>query len=155
MLKQGNLTIASYSAKLKAIWRELDLLWPTGDKQSPSYVREIKFRTLQFLMGLNSKYVSLRSQLLHQERFPTLVEAISELQGVESRKKLNTKGEENSTPTTAAHLAKRGEPRSNQSSTIAPPSQASKPKEGNTSKPIVYAYCRNPGHTKKECRKLA
>ena len=37
-LKQGNLTIASYLARLKAIWRELDLLWPTGDKQSPSYI---------------------------------------------------------------------------------------------------------------------
>ena len=50
-LKQGSLTIASYSTRLKAIWRELDLLWPIGDKQSLSYVWDIKFRTLQFLMG--------------------------------------------------------------------------------------------------------
>ncbi|XP_078448341.1 uncharacterized protein LOC144716933 [Wolffia australiana] len=80
-LKQGNLTVSTYSARLKAIWRELDLLWPTGDKNSPSYIREVKFRTLQFLMGLNSEYETLRSQLLHRERFSTLAEAISELQG--------------------------------------------------------------------------
>ena len=53
---------------------------------------------------------------------PTLAEAISKLQGEESKKKLNTKGEENFTPTSAAHLVKRGEPQSNQSSNTAPPS---------------------------------
>ena len=92
MLKQGNLTIASYSARLNAIWRDLDLIWPTRDKQSPSYVREIKFRTLQFLMGLNSEYEILRSQLLHWERFPTLVEAILDLQGGKEQEEIKYKG---------------------------------------------------------------
>ena len=87
-LKQRSLTIASNTAKLKAIWRELDLLWPTGDKQSSSYVREVKFRTIKFLMGLNPEYENLRSQLLHRERFPTLAVAVSELQGAESIKKI-------------------------------------------------------------------
>ena len=85
-IKQGSVSISSYAAKLKAIWRELDLLWPTSDKNSPSYLREVKFRTLTFLMGLNPEYESLWSQLLHRERFPTLAEAISELMGAESRK---------------------------------------------------------------------
>ena len=112
-LKQRSLTIASYTAKLKAIWRELDLLWPTGDKQSPSCIREVKFRTIKFLMGLNPEYENLRSQLLHWERFPTLSEAVSELQGAESKEKLNTTGETTSTPTAAVHLTKKEEPRGN------------------------------------------
>ena len=37
-IKQGSLSISSDAAKLKAIWRELDLLWPTSDKNSPSYL---------------------------------------------------------------------------------------------------------------------
>ncbi|XP_078440353.1 uncharacterized protein LOC144710454 [Wolffia australiana] len=117
-LKQGSLTISTYSARLKAIWRELDVLWPTGDKSSPSYTREVMFRILQFLMGLNPEYETLRSQLLHRERFPTLAEAISELQGAESRKKLGTKNGEAPTPTAAAHLAK--EPQNTSAPSLAP-----------------------------------
>ena len=104
-------------------------------------------------MGLNSEYENLRSQLLHRERFPTLAEAVPELQGAESRNKLNTTGETRSTPTAAVHLTKKEEPRGNQTS--APASQTPKAKEGNTSVPVVCAYCRQPGHIKKECRKLA
>ncbi|XP_078427688.1 DENN (AEX-3) domain-containing protein isoform X1 [Wolffia australiana] len=150
------MSISSYSAKLKAIWRELDLLWPTGDKNSLSYLREVKFRTLTFLMGLNPEYENLRSQLLHRERFPTLAEAISELQGAERRRKLTLKDEDSTTPTSVAHLAKRGEPRNN-SSSWAPSPQIPKvtPKEGNPPEPLVCGYCRKEGHVKKDCRKLA
>ncbi|XP_078428048.1 acyl-CoA N-acyltransferases (NAT) superfamily protein isoform X2 [Wolffia australiana] len=155
-LKQGNLTISTYSARLKAIWRELDLLWPTGDKNSPSYLREVKFRTLQFPMGLNSEYETLRSQLLHRERFPTLVEAISELQGAEIRKKLGRKGGETSKPTVAAHLAKKESQPGAPPQPVAPSSQQAKapPKEGNTSE-LICGYCRKPGHIKRDCRRLA
>ncbi|XP_078441716.1 uncharacterized protein LOC144711607 [Wolffia australiana] len=157
-LKQGSLSISSYSAKLKAIRRELDLLWPTGDKNSPSYLRETKFRTLTFLMGLNSEYENLRSQLLHRERFPTLVEAISELQGAERRKKLNSKDGVTPTPVSMAHLAKKGEPRSNVNTTATSSTnsqhQKSTPQEG-TSSELTCGYCRKPGHLKRDCRKLA
>ncbi|XP_078428525.1 uncharacterized protein LOC144700847 [Wolffia australiana] len=155
-LKQGNLSISSYSAKLKAIWRELDLLWPTGDKNSPSYLRETKFRTLTFLMGLNSEYENLRSQLLHRERFPTLAEAISALQGAERRKKLNSKDGEASTPVSVAHLTKKGEPRPNMhnAATSSTQHQKTTPQEGNSSE-LTCGYCRKPGHLKRDCRKLA
>ncbi|XP_078434599.1 uncharacterized protein LOC144705702 [Wolffia australiana] len=155
-LKQGSMSISSYSAKLKAIWRELDLLWPTGDKNSPSYLREVKFRTLTFLMGLNPEYENLRSQLLHRERFPTLAEAISELQGAERRRKLICKDEESTTLPSVAHLAKKGEPQ-NHSSSTASTTQAPKAnsKEGNPPDQLVCSYCRKEGHVKKDCRKLA
>ena len=104
-------------------------------------------------MGLNPEYKNLRSQLLHRERFPTLSEAVSEFQGAESRKKLNTIGETRSTPTAAVHLTKKEEPRGNQTS--APSFQIPKAKEGNTSIPFVCAYCRQPGHIKKDCKKLS
>ena len=151
-IKQGSLSISSYAAKLKAIWRELDLLWPTSDKNSPSYLLEVKFRTLTFLMGLNPEFESLLSQLLHWERFPTLAEVIFELMGAESRKKLSSKGGETFAPASIAHLAKKGEPWSNQSF-VAPSSLAPKPapKEGNTSDTIICSYCRNYDHVKKDC----
>ncbi|XP_078435258.1 uncharacterized protein LOC144706195 [Wolffia australiana] len=156
-LKQGSMSISSYSAKLKAIWRELDLLFPAGDRDHPSYIREVTYRTIQFLMGLNPEYEVLRSQLLHRERFPTLEEAISELQGAESRKTISTKGSGTTTSTTVVHLAKKeGQSNSNSSAaqTTAPQQPKASPKEGNTSD-LICGYCRKPGHIKKECRKLA
>ena len=107
-------------------------------------------------MGLNPEYESLRSQLLLRERFPILAEAISELMGAESQKKLSSNGGETSTLVSIAHLAKKGEAQSNQNP-ASPSSQAPKPapKECNTSYTIICSFCRNYGHLKKDCRKLA
>ena len=107
-------------------------------------------------MGLNTEYENLKSQLLHRERFPILAEAIFELMGAENRKKLSSKGGETPTPVSIAHLAKKGDARSNQSSTL-PSSQAPKPtpREGNTSDTMICSYCKNYDHLKKDCQKLA
>ena len=104
-------------------------------------------------MGLNPEYENLRSQLLHRERFPTLVEVISELTNVENVKKVSPKDGEAPTTVSVAHLAKKGEPRSNSGQA---PLQAPKSatKEGTTSEPVVCTYCKNNGHVKKDCQKL-
>ena len=71
-------------------------------------------------------------------------------------KKLSSKGGETPTPVSIAHLVKKGDTRSNQSSTL-PSSHAPKPtpREGNASDTMICSYYRNYCHLKKDCRKLA
>ena len=92
--------------------------------------------------------------MLHRERFPTLAEVISELTNAESRKKVSPKDGEAPTTVSVAHLAKKGEPRSNSGQApLQGPRSATK--EGTTSELVVCTYCKNNGHIKKDCRKLA
>ena len=77
LIKQRDLFVASYSSKLKSIWREINQLWPVSIQNIEYQKRENKVKTLTFLMGLNSDYESLRAQLIHREKFPALEEVVS------------------------------------------------------------------------------
>ena len=85
-IKQGELSVVAYSSKLKAIWREIDFYWPVENPHSQERKNELKVRMFAFLMGLNSEYENLVSQLIHREKLPNLDEAIGEIVKVESRK---------------------------------------------------------------------
>ena len=58
---QGGDNVLQYSFKLKAIWREIDYLWPTQTPQSVERQYILKHRMFKFFMGLNSVYESVRS----------------------------------------------------------------------------------------------
>ncbi|XP_078448442.1 uncharacterized protein LOC144717008 [Wolffia australiana] len=151
-IRQKELSVASYASQLKAIWREIDQLWPVSIQNLEYWQREIKVRTLTFLMGLNSEYESLRSQLIHREKFPTLEEAISEATSADCRKKIKPpEGQKQQLSTepsvSVAHAAKKEESREKSSKHVS--------KEATGTEPVVCAYCTKPGHHIKECRKLA
>ena len=83
--RQGNDNVLQYASKLKTIWRAIDYLWPT---QNPQFVERqyiLKHRLFTFLMGLNSVYKPVRSQLLHREKLSSLEEAIGAIRKDESR----------------------------------------------------------------------
>ena len=141
---QKELSVAPYASQLKAIWREIDQLWPVSIQNTQYWQRETKVRTLAFLMGLNSEYESLRAQLIHREKFPTLEEAISE---ADCRKKIKTP--EGLPSVSVAHAAKKEEPKEKVHSS------KHVSKETNGTEPVVCAYCTKPRHHIKECRKLA
>ena len=98
-------------------------------------------------MGLNSEYESLRAQLIHREKFPTLEEAISEATSVDCRKKIKTP--EGMPSVSVTHIAKKEEPKEKVHSS------KHVSKETNGTELVVCPYCTKPGHHIKECRKLA
>ncbi|XP_078441459.1 uncharacterized protein LOC144711354 [Wolffia australiana] len=76
--RQGTDNVLQYSSKLKAVWREIDYLWPTHNPQSVERQYILKQRLFTFLMGLNPTYESVRSQLLHREKLPSLEELLEQ-----------------------------------------------------------------------------
>ena len=148
LMRQKDLYVASYSSQLKAIWREIDQLWPVLVQNTEYWKRENKVRTLTFLMGLNSDYESFRAQLIHREKFPTLEEAVSEATSADYRKQIKTA--DPSTSVSVVHVAKKKEVKEKVS-----PKFASKDPSSSRSDHEVCAYCTKPGHHIKECRKLA
>ena len=86
LMRHKDLSVASYSSQLKAIWREIDPLWSISVQNTKYWKRENKVRTLTFLMGLNLDYESLRAQLIHREKFPTLEEDVSEATSADCQK---------------------------------------------------------------------
>ena len=70
--RQGGDNVLQYASKLKAILREIDSLWPTWNPQSVERQYILKHRLFIFLMGLNPIYEFERSQLLYQEKMPSL-----------------------------------------------------------------------------------
>ena len=82
---QAGDNVLQYSSKLKAVWREIDYLWPTQNPQSVERQYILKQRLFTFLMGLNDIYENVRSQLLHREKLPSLEEAIGAIRQAESR----------------------------------------------------------------------
>ncbi|XP_016173674.1 uncharacterized protein LOC107616198 [Arachis ipaensis] len=85
-IKQGELSITSYFARLKAIWQELDSLRPIPDcncGESCScglgIVRNYRKDSylVRLLRGLNDQYSVTRSQIMLMEPLPTLNDAFA------------------------------------------------------------------------------
>ena len=154
--RQGGDNVLQYTSKVKAIWREIDYLWPT---QNPQYVERqyiLKQRLFTLLMGLNSVYELVRSQLLHREKLPGLEEAIGAIRKEESRFRVTPEPQVHNS---AALLTKKLETRAASSGnwTIRPPQQSPTPgAEGEDSRDALFCnYCKKRRHTKENCWKLA
>lgn len=79
-LTQGSATISVYFSKLKQLWDELASLVssPSCDcPNSKSYVEHEQQRLIQFLMGLNESYSSIRSQILLMNPLHSVSQAYS------------------------------------------------------------------------------
>ena len=142
--RQGMDNVMQYSSKLKAIWREIDYLWPTQNPQSVEREYILMQRLFAFLNGLNDVYENVRSQLLHREKLPSLEEAIGAIRQAESRLRVTTKRPENRVLPGGS-----GTPRSPQSNSV--PAT-----EGDVNRDSLFCtYCKKRRHTKENCWKLA
>jgi hypothetical protein len=72
--RQGNLTISEYYTKLKTLWDELDSshepIKCTSEGSKTQASREEKERVMQFLMGLNKAYSTVRGSILIMSPIP-------------------------------------------------------------------------------------
>ncbi|GAV66024.1 UBN2_3 domain-containing protein, partial [Cephalotus follicularis] len=87
-LSQGNATVSVYFSKPRELWDEyasLVTLPNCGCPTSRAYLEhDQQQRLLQFLMGLNDSYCSIRSQILMMCPLPTVSQAYSMISQEES-----------------------------------------------------------------------
>ncbi|GAV59378.1 UBN2_3 domain-containing protein, partial [Cephalotus follicularis] len=80
-LSQGNNTVSIYYTKLKQLWDEyasLITFTSCGCETSKAYLKhDQQLKLLQFLMGLNESYNSLRIQMLMMSPLPSVGQAYS------------------------------------------------------------------------------
>ena len=159
----------TYASNLKAIWMEIDYLWPTQNPQSVERQYILKQCLFTFLMGLNPTYESPQSQVLYHEKILQLEEAIGITRNEESRLKLVSEPFSNSS---TAFITKKAElkpvttdswsnyegpsqPQS-QSNPLIQGSSSSSPAQGEKNKDALFCtYCKKRHHTKANFWKLA
>ncbi|XP_025980472.1 uncharacterized protein [Glycine max] len=80
-LQQGSMSISSFYSKLRSLWESLSELKPSHscsyegikpwcDFEQPKYA-------MQFLMGLNKSFSTIRGQILSMDPFPSVTEVFA------------------------------------------------------------------------------
>lgn len=91
-MQQGNINLASYFNRLKKLWEDYNNLrplphWDNGGCKCGVTKKLIEMdgsmKTIQFLMGLNEVFDTIRNQILIKEPLPNVNKAYSMLQNVE------------------------------------------------------------------------
>ncbi|XP_074265479.1 uncharacterized protein LOC141587913 [Silene latifolia] len=98
VVSQSNLSLVEYYSKLKNYWETLDSLDPipqcSYDKiaqcsctlMNRIVARENNSKLIQFLMGLNTGFDNIRTQILSMDPLPTINRALGLLQKIEKQK---------------------------------------------------------------------
>ncbi|GAV80218.1 UBN2_3 domain-containing protein [Cephalotus follicularis] len=135
-LSQGSATVSVYFSKLRELWDEyasLVTLPSYGCPTSRAYLEhDQQQRLLQFLMGLNDSYGSIRSQILMMCPLPTVSQAYSMISQEESHRGIIA-GTHKQSDVPAVFY-----------------SNTYKKKENG----VKCDYCNLSGHTKETCYKL-
>ncbi|XP_019179837.1 PREDICTED: uncharacterized protein LOC109175034 [Ipomoea nil] len=94
-IRQGDLTVSAYFAKLKSLWDELQVIRPLPTCKCERMCNCVLLDTLQqhlesdnlsvFLRGLNETYASVQSQIMMTKPLPTVDEAFMMIQQQERR----------------------------------------------------------------------
>ncbi|XP_074282791.1 uncharacterized protein LOC141607336 [Silene latifolia] len=99
-ISQGNSSLMEYYSKLKSAWENLDSLDPlpscscgkcsscTCSLFKRMQDRENNSKLIQFLMGLNSGYDNIRTQILSLDPLPSINKALGMLQKIEKQKQV-------------------------------------------------------------------
>ncbi|XP_074318134.1 uncharacterized protein LOC141654926 [Silene latifolia] len=166
-LQQGNLSMAEYYGRMKYLWEELqniegilECVCGVLEKYSCSMIKrfieaENNRRLIQFLMGVDPAYDTLRQLLLAHDPLPTLNQAFSRLLQAESQRSVTVKVppvEES----TALYAAKNFNQRKNKDyrDFKKPKVYNKEGKEEEVSKPMFSRYCKKDNHNIKNCRQL-
>ncbi|KAK9715040.1 hypothetical protein RND81_06G138900 [Saponaria officinalis] len=150
-----NDSLVEYFSKLKRTWENIDSIDPFPLCSCGAIVlctckllkrivdRESQSRLLQFLMGLNNVYDSVRSNVLTMEPLPPLNKAFALLQKVERQKLISE---------AVDVLAEANAFTCTQTSDFQ--TVGKKPRTDSDSSVKTCNYCHHLGHTKDECFKL-
>ncbi|XP_075492410.1 uncharacterized protein LOC142530459 [Primulina tabacum] len=134
-LTQAGNTVSSYYCQLKQLWDECSLLVVLPSCECATarqyIVHDQQKKLLQFLMGLNETYISIRSQILMMSPLPSVGQAFSIISQEESHRSLST-----AEPPSAAFFSAQS-------------------KQSYQKKDVLTCdYCNWNGHTREFCYKL-
>lgn len=139
---QGNSSLSEYFDKLSALWKEFDSLTNlspcTCDASKKISDHSDQIKLMQFLMGLESSFSQVRSNILLREPLPSVKMAFSICSREESQKISSSTGSSSDKSTPIGFFAKT--------------SDAGKKK--NNKNTFVCKNCGIKGHTIERCYKL-
>ncbi|KAI3753423.1 hypothetical protein L2E82_25475 [Cichorium intybus] len=142
MHTQGSENVSDYFNSLNGLWKEFDSLSKISDctcdasKDRQSFSNQLKL--FQFLMGLNESYSSIRSNILMQEKLPSVQSAFATISREESLKSSSS----------VSNSSK------SQSSVFVAKGPDVKKKFGNKNVALICKHCNMKGHTIERCYKL-
>ncbi|XP_076882896.1 uncharacterized protein LOC143531495 [Bidens hawaiensis] len=140
---QGNNGIATYFTKMKSIWDELNSLnlIPSCNCGFANLLakREEDQRLIQFLMGLNSCYDSVRGNILMMQPMPSISQAYALLIQDENQREIHSPNQ---------FLA------DSASMNVNVQSQISHQHKFENKKGVVCSHCKKPGHTPNKCYRI-
>ncbi|XP_075083553.1 uncharacterized protein LOC142167287 [Nicotiana tabacum] len=135
--KKGTDTVTTYFSKIKDFWDELDILAPLSscdcEEARPSIEHLKSQRLLQFLMGLNESYSSIRSNILSGRPVFRVNEVCAIVTQEESQSNLGVVDVNNEPLNLLARKAKMVRPKT---------------------PGLVCEHCGYKGHLKKNCYKI-
>jgi len=144
-LTQDQMTVAAYYTKLKKLWDELgsynDVVCTCGANNK-------RRKLMQFLMGLNESYSTVRGQLLLMNPLPDVSQAYSSIIQEEKQRNLGARRE---TIEASAMAVQREEPIA---LAVRHNSGQSSRSNSNNRKPLHCTHCDRDHHTKETCWKL-
>ncbi|GKV05630.1 hypothetical protein SLEP1_g17617 [Rubroshorea leprosula] len=149
MNSQEQQSVVVYYNKLKALWDELSfyVVLPTctcGAMKEFSNIQQQE-KLMQFLMGLNDSYGSVRSQILLKDPLPAVNKAYSLMLREEKQRDILSKSSQNGNFATSTFYSQKV--RDNPSSNGQRTNYNSKPKRGRP----YCDHCQKLGHTKDRC----
>lgn len=85
-LRQGSLDLSSYHTQTQALWEKLTSIQPPAFTVEELLAEKETNRVIDFLMGLNDNYESIRSRILMKKVLPSLSEIYNLLDQEDSQK---------------------------------------------------------------------
>lgn len=147
-ISQGSSSIAAYYTRIKKVWDELSNLYYLPPCSCGAASQIIQFqqeqRLIQFLMGLNESYVTIRGNILMMKPLPKVTRFYAILVQEERQREVTFNVHfisENS-----SFLASADKSKGNMSRSVY------EAKNGN--RRVECRYCKKPGHTIDKCYKL-
>jgi len=85
-LRQGTMDLSTYHTKTQSLWEELSSLQVTARTVDDLLAERETNSVIDFLMGLNSNYDTMRSQILMKKSLPTMSEVYNMLDQDDSQR---------------------------------------------------------------------
>ncbi|XP_013639427.1 PREDICTED: uncharacterized protein LOC106344636 [Brassica oleracea var. oleracea] len=151
-LRQGSLDLSSYHIQTQALWEELISIQPPASTVEEFLAEKETNCVIDFLMGLNESYASIRSRILMKKTPPSLSEVFNLLDHEDSQRDASVLNSPDLS-TTSFHVSQssgHGALTQSQSSS----SSSSGPSGGYIRKDRPYCtHCHRVGHVVDKCYK--
>ena len=140
-IEQGQMSIAAYYTKLKALWDELSSY--NTVENCTCGAQNDRTKLIQFLMGLNESYAGTRGQILLMNPLPSVRQAYASVIQEEKQREL---GAASLVPTDVAAMAVRN-------TTVSRPQSFNQGSSSRNRDPVQCTYCDKFYHTEETCHK--